>query len=68
MDSSQIIPSPMGRPPLGVRATTIRITEGIDHRIKRVLEPREKLAAFARKAILAELQRREAEKKPKRSK
>ena len=65
MQASQVVVRRMGRPPLGVRATTIRVTEGIDRRIARVLEPREKLAAFARKAILAELERREAELKKK---
>lgn len=68
MQASQVVVPRMGRPPLGVRATTIRITEGIDKRIARVLEPREKLAAFVRKAILTELQRRELELKKKRTK
>ena len=52
----------MGRPPMNVKATVVRLGEGIPERIDAVLEPKEKRADLIRKAIERELERRGAAK------
>ena len=49
---------PMGRPPLGMKPTTIRLPVEMIQRIE-VLVGNRRLAAFIREAIDSELQRRE---------
>jgi hypothetical protein len=49
----------MGRRPLGVKFTGVRLGTGIPKRIDAVLEEHESRAAFIRKAVDAELRRRE---------
>ena len=48
----------MGRPPLNVRATQVRLTEETRQRIEALVGP-SRMAAFIREAIEAELTRRE---------
>lgn len=49
---------PMGRPPLGMKPTTIRLTTDTIHRIEALVGNR-RLAMFIREAVENELQRRE---------
>ena len=53
-------PARMGRPPMNVKATVVRLGEGVPERIDAVLAPKEKRADLIRKAIEKELKRREA--------
>ena len=53
----------MGRPPLGMKATTIRLSMGTIRRIEAQVGNRQ-LAKFIREAVERELQRREEEQKP----
>lgn len=48
----------MGRPPLGMKPTTIRLTTDTIHRIEALVGNR-RLALFIREAVENELQRRE---------
>lgn len=50
--------SPMGRPPLGMKPTTIRLTTDTIRRIEALVGNR-RLALFIREAVENELQRRE---------
>jgi hypothetical protein len=58
--------SVMGRPPLNVRSTNVRLGEGVPARIDAVLRPKESMAAFIRHAIERELTRRETRKPSKK--
>ena len=58
--------SRMGRPPLNVMRTALRVGKDIPKRIDAVLEEHESRAAFIRKAIDAELNRREQAQRSKR--
>lgn len=58
--------SRMGRPPLNVKATVVRLGEGVPERIDAVLKPKEKRADLIREAIERELKRREAKARPKK--
>lgn len=49
----------MGRPPLQVRKTTVRLPEAVFERIA-VLVGERRMAEFIRDAVVAELERREA--------
>ncbi len=49
----------MGRPPLNVKPTLVRLGKGIPERIDAVLRDHESRAAFIRKAVDLELRRRE---------
>lgn len=49
----------MGRPPLHVRKTTVRLPEVVFERITRLVGER-RMAEFIRDAVVAELERREA--------
>lgn len=49
----------MGRPPLNVKPTIVRLTEDVIDRIEALVGPNRR-AAFIREAIEAELERREA--------
>lgn len=53
-----VSPSRMGRPPLGVKPTTIRLPVEIIDRIEAVAG-KHKLASFIREAVDHELERRE---------
>ena len=55
----------MGRPPLNVKSTHIRLGTEVFERIGRLLRPNEKMVDLIREAVERELQRREAEKKRK---
>lgn len=55
----------MGRPSLKVRATIVRLSEGMPERIEALVGPN-KMSEFIREAVERELQRREAEAKKKR--
>jgi metal-responsive CopG/Arc/MetJ family transcriptional regulator len=57
---------PMGRPPLGLVMTTIRLPKRIGGRIDAVLQGKEKRSDLIRAAIERELQRRESEAKGKK--
>lgn len=50
----------MGRPPLNVKSTNIRLTEGLGERIDKLVG-RQKRAAFIRDVLEREVQRLEAE-------
>jgi hypothetical protein len=50
----------MGRPPLNVKSTHIRLDTEMFERIDRVLRPKEKMADLVRKAVAVELEKREA--------
>ena len=50
----------MGRPPLGMKPTTIRLPLATLERIKRLVGPR-RIALFIREAIEGELRRRETQ-------
>lgn len=54
----------MGRPPLGMKATTVRLSADTIRRIEALVGNR-RLAVFIREAIDNELQRREGTKAPK---
>jgi predicted DNA-binding protein len=56
----------MGRPPLNVKSTNIRISVDVRQRIEAVLSPGEKMAAFIRAAIERELAEREPKKPTKK--
>jgi hypothetical protein len=56
----------MGRRPLGVKFTGVRLGNGIPKRIDAVLDEHESRAAFIRKAVDAELKRREQAQRSKR--
>jgi metal-responsive CopG/Arc/MetJ family transcriptional regulator len=63
--------NPMGRPPLGLELTMVRLPKGMGRRIDALHGKKGGRSAFIRAAIERELQRREAEAakgKPKRSK
>lgn len=49
----------MGRPPLNVKSTHVRLPDGVAERIDALLGPGRR-AEFIRDAVLAELERREA--------
>jgi len=49
----------MGRPPLNLKATQVRLSEDIRQRIEALVGPN-KMAVFIREAVVAELDRREA--------
>lgn len=51
---------PMGRPPLNVKPTVVRLSEEALDRIEKVAGPNQR-AAFIREAVENELKRREAE-------
>lgn len=53
----------MGRPPLGMKATTIRLSVETIRRIEAQVGNRQ-LAKFIREAVERELRRREEEQKP----
>jgi hypothetical protein len=55
----------MGRPPLGIKPTLVRLSEEVRTRI-RALVGDSGMATFIREAVERELQRREAEAKKKR--
>jgi len=50
----------MGRPPLNVKATMVRLTEDVRSRIVALVGPH-RMATFIREAVEAELKRRENE-------
>lgn len=50
----------MGRPPLGVKPTQVRLTIELRQRIEALVGP-SRMAVFIREAVEAELSRREAE-------
>lgn len=54
---------PMGRPPLGMKATTIRLSAETVRRIEAQVGNRQ-LAKFIREAVEHELKRREEEQRP----
>lgn len=49
----------MGRPSMNVKATVVRLPNGMDDRIDAVLEPKEKRADLIREAVEREIKRRE---------
>ncbi len=53
----------MGRPPLGMKATTIRLSLDTIRRIEALVGNRQ-LAKFIREAVERELRRREEEQRP----
>jgi Arc/MetJ-type ribon-helix-helix transcriptional regulator len=53
----------MGRPPLKVKPTNIRLPVGIGERIDALVGPKRR-AEFIRDAVVAEVERREAEAAP----
>lgn len=62
--------SRMGRPPLKVKVTTIRLPEGVDERIDALVGPHRR-AQFIREAVMKELRLKEktaAARKAKASK
>jgi hypothetical protein len=54
--------SRMGRPPMNVKPTVVRLGEGVPERIDAVLEPKEKRADLIREAIEREIARREKQR------
>ena len=52
---------PVGRPPMNVKATVVRLPKDVPARIARALGPKEKKADLIRLAIEKELQLREAD-------
>lgn len=58
MESDIAIPARMGRPPLGVKATAVRLSPEALARID-ALEGPNRRAIFIREAVEAELKRRE---------
>ncbi len=63
--SISLIPAPMGRPPLNVKMTAVRLSEETRERI-RALVGDSGMAGFIREAVERELTRREKEKAKKR--
>jgi hypothetical protein len=57
------MPPRMGRPPLNVKSTHIRLGTEVFERIGRLLRPNEKMVDLIREAVERELQRREELKK-----
>lgn len=57
--SGTVTPRRMGRPPLHVKETKVRLTDDQRRRIEAIVGPN-RMAAFIREAIEAELRRREA--------
>jgi len=57
--SGTVTPPRMGRPPLNVKETKVRLTDEQRHRIEALVGPN-RMAAFIREAIEAELERRES--------
>lgn len=53
-----VIPASVGRPSLGVKATLVRLPEGVPERIDAIAGPN-KRAEFIRQAVEKELRRRE---------
>ena len=53
----------MGRPPLNVKPTQVRLSADIRERIEAIVGP-SKMAAFIREAVENELKRRERQKAP----
>lgn len=49
----------MGRPPMNVKPTLVRLPEGMDRRIDAVLDDKEKRADLIREAVEKEVKRRE---------
>lgn len=49
----------MGRPPMNVRPTVVRLGDGVPERIDAVLDKKEKRADFIRAAVEREIARRE---------
>ena len=60
MFGNPVPPRPMGRPPLNVKSTHIRLGIEMFERIGHVLRPKEKMADLVRKAVVVEVERREA--------
>lgn len=52
----------MGRPPLGVKTTVVRLPEGLAERIDDLVGPKRR-AAFIREVVEKEVERREARKR-----
>jgi len=52
--------APMGRPPLNVKSTNIRLPEGLGERIDKLVG-RQRRAAFIREVLEREVERRERE-------
>lgn len=50
----------MGRPPLGVKETKVRLTDDMRRRIEALVGPH-RMAEFIREAVAREIQRRERE-------
>lgn len=66
MKALEIVPAlhtneEMGRPPLGMKPTTVRLPAETIRRIEAVQGKRRQLAVFIREAIENELQRREGD-------
>ena len=55
--------APMGRPPLGMKPTTVRLPQEIIRRIEALEGKQRRLAVFIREAIENELERREGQDK-----
>lgn len=53
--------APMGRPPLGIRATQVRLSEETRERIREIVGD-SGMAQFVREAVERELKRRERQK------
>lgn len=49
----------MGRPAMNLKATVVRLPQGMDEEIDAVLEPGEKRADLIRQAVEREIKRRE---------
>jgi hypothetical protein len=60
------MPRPVGRPPLNIRSTNVRLGVSAFGRIDKVRAEKESLSAFIRKAVEHEIQRREAERKKRK--
>jgi predicted DNA-binding protein len=56
--------TPMGRPPLGVKTTVVRLPEGLAERIDDLLGPNRR-AVFIRDIVEREVKRLEAERSAK---
>lgn len=53
--------TPMGRPPLGVKTTVIRLPEGLAERIDHLIGPNRR-AKFIREVVVREVERLESER------
>ena len=60
--------NPMGRPPLGLELTMVRLPKGVGRRIDALQGKKGGRSAFIRAAIERELQRREAMGEPQKKK